>query len=48
VSAELDLAQQPFVISPADMSGLREGAVPTGISSTINPVTDFTDFLEDS
>jgi len=48
VSAELDLAQQPFVISPADMSGLREDSLSTAISSTINPVTDFTDFLEDS
>jgi hypothetical protein len=48
VSAELDLAQQPFVISPADLSGLSEGSLPTTVSSTINPVTDFTDFLEDS
>jgi type II secretory pathway predicted ATPase ExeA len=48
VSAELDLAKLPFVISPRDMSGLREDSLSTEISSTINPVTDFADFLKDS
>jgi type II secretory pathway predicted ATPase ExeA len=48
VSAELDLAQQPFVISPTDISGLSEDSLHTAITSTINPVVDFTDFLEDS
>jgi len=48
VSAELDLAQQPFVISPTDISGLPEDSLPTAITSTINPVADFTDFLKDS
>jgi type II secretory pathway predicted ATPase ExeA len=48
VSAELDLAQQPFVISPSDLSGLHEGSLSTAISSNIKPATNFTDFLEDS
>ena len=47
VSVELDLAQQPFVISPAAMSGLSEDSLPNAISSPINPVADFPDFLED-
>jgi general secretion pathway protein A len=48
VSAELDLGQQPFVISSKDMSGLREDSLSSAVSSTINPATDFADFLEDS
>jgi type II secretory pathway predicted ATPase ExeA len=48
VCAELDLAQQPFVISSTDMSVLSEDSLPTAVTSTINPVADFTDFLEDS
>jgi len=48
VSVELDLAQQPFVISPVAMSGLSEDSLPTVIASTISPVADPTDPLEDS
>ncbi len=47
VSVELDLAQQPFEISPAAMSGLSEDSSPNAISSPLNPVADFPDFLED-
>ena len=48
VSVELDLAQQPFVISPMAMSGLAEDSLPTVISSAINPVANSTDSLKDS
>jgi type II secretory pathway predicted ATPase ExeA len=48
VSVELDLAQQPFVISPIAMSGLSENTLPTVLSSTINPVTNSADSLEGS
>ena len=48
VGAELDLAQQPFVISPTARPGLSEDSLPSAISSPINPVADFPDFLEDS
>ena len=43
VSVELDLAQQPFVISPMAMSGLAQDSLPTVISSTINSVPDSVD-----
>jgi general secretion pathway protein A len=43
VSVELDLAQQPFVISPMAMSGLDQGSLPTVISSTMNSVPDSVD-----
>jgi len=48
VSIELDLDHQPFVISPMALSGLPENPFPTTISSTINPVANFTDSLKDS
>lgn len=48
VSVELDLAQQPFVISPMAMSGLAEDSLPTVISSAINTVANSTDSLKDS
>jgi type II secretory pathway predicted ATPase ExeA len=48
VSVELDLTQQPFVISPMAMSGLSENTLPTVLSSTINPVTNSADSLEGS
>ena len=48
VCIELDLDQQPFVISPMALSGFPEDALPTAISSTINPVADSTDSLKDS
>lgn len=38
VSVELDLAQQPFVISPMAMSGPTEDSLPSAASSPINPV----------
>ena len=48
VSIELDIVQQPFVISPMSMSGLPDDSWPTAISSTANPAAEFPDFLEDS
>ncbi len=47
VSMELDIVQQPFVISPMSMSGLPDDSWPTAISSTANPAAEFPDFLED-
>jgi general secretion pathway protein A len=43
VSVELDLAQQPFVISPMGISGLTQDSLPTVISSTTNSVPDSVD-----
>jgi len=48
VSIELELDQQPFVISPMALSGFPEDTLPTAISRTFNPVADSTDSLKDS
>jgi general secretion pathway protein A len=40
VSVELDLDQQPFVLSPIALSELPETKLPTAFSSTVNPVGD--------
>ena len=49
VSMELELdEQQPFAISSMALSGFPESTLPTALSSTISPVADSTDFLEDS
>jgi general secretion pathway protein A len=48
VSAELDLDQQPFVISPMALNGFPESSLSTRISGNINPVADSADSLEDS
>jgi general secretion pathway protein A len=40
VSIELDLNQQPFIISPIALSGLPDTRLPTALSSTINPIAD--------
>jgi len=48
VCMELDLDQQPFVISSVALSGLPEDNLPTPISSTINRVADPIDSLKDS
>jgi type II secretory pathway predicted ATPase ExeA len=47
VSLELDLAQQPFVISPEAMAGLPEDGLSSTISSSINPNADSSDSLKD-
>jgi type II secretory pathway predicted ATPase ExeA len=47
VSLELDLEQQPFVISPEAMSGLPEDGLSSSISSSINPISDSSDSLKD-
>jgi hypothetical protein len=47
VSIELDVVQQPFVISPMSRSGLPDDSWPTALSGTINPAAEFPDFLED-
>jgi len=40
VSRELDLDQQPFVLSPIALSGLPDTKLPIEHSSTVNPVAD--------
>ena len=48
VSIELDMEQQPFVISPMAMSGFPEMNVPAAVSSPINHVADSTNLQKDS
>jgi general secretion pathway protein A len=48
VCTELDLEDQPFVISPMALSGLQASTLPTTMFNTINPVADSTDSLKDS
>ena len=48
VSTELDLDDQPFLISPMALSGLQGNTLPTTLFNTINPVADCTDSLKDS
>ena len=48
VSTELDLDDQPFLISPMALSGLQGNTLPTTVFNTINPVADSTDSLKDS
>jgi general secretion pathway protein A len=47
VSTELDLCQQPFLISPMGMSGSTEITLPTAISNRAQPVTDAPDSLKE-
>ena len=48
VSAELDLDEQPFVISPMALNGFPESSLSPTISGTINPIEDSADSLKDS
>jgi type II secretory pathway predicted ATPase ExeA len=48
VSIELDLNQQPFVISPIAMSGLPEPGLPAAMSRNLNPLADSTSPLKES
>ena len=48
VSIELDLNQQPFIISPLAMSGLPEAGLPAAISRNPNPLADSTHPLKES
>jgi type II secretory pathway predicted ATPase ExeA len=48
VSTELDLDDQPFLISPMALSGLQGNILPTTMFNTINPVADSTDSQKDS
>ena len=48
VSLELDLDQQPFVISPMALSGFPEDTLSTTVSNSIHPVADSADSLKDS
>ena len=48
VSTELDLDDQPFLISPMALSGLQGNTLPTTVFNTINPVADSTDSQKDS
>jgi type II secretory pathway predicted ATPase ExeA len=47
VCLELDLDQQPFVLSPRALNGFPESSFPTAISSTVNPAADTIDSLKD-
>jgi type II secretory pathway predicted ATPase ExeA len=47
VCRELDLDQQPFVLSPMALSGFPENSFPTSISSSSNTVEDSADYLKD-
>jgi general secretion pathway protein A len=48
VSIELDMEQQPFVISPMAMSGFPEMAVPAAVSSPVNQVADSNNLPKES
>jgi type II secretory pathway predicted ATPase ExeA len=48
VSIELDMEQQPFVISPMAMSGFPEMTMPAAVSSPINQVADSNNLPKDS
>jgi type II secretory pathway predicted ATPase ExeA len=48
VSRELDLEEQPFVISPMAMNGFREEPMPTAFSGNIHPIADSADSLKDT
>jgi general secretion pathway protein A len=48
VGTELDLDEQPFVISPMALSGVQGSALPTTMFNTINPVADSAASLKDS
>lgn len=47
VSLELDLDQQPFVISPMAMSGMPENSMLPAMSSSINPGAEAADSFKD-
>jgi len=47
VSTELDLDEQPFVISPLAMSGMHENTLPTMSTNVIKPITDATDSMKE-
>jgi type II secretory pathway predicted ATPase ExeA len=48
VSRELDLDQQPFVISPMALNGFPEDPMSSALSGAIHPVADSADSLKDS
>jgi type II secretory pathway predicted ATPase ExeA len=48
VSLELDLDQQPFVISPMALNGFSEDSMSTPVSNIIHPVSDSNDSFKDS
>ena len=48
VSSELDLDEQPFVISPMALNGFPANSLSTTVSRTINPAADSADSLKDS
>lgn len=48
VGTELDLDEQPFVISPMALSGVQGNTLPTTMFNTINPVADSKVSLKDS
>ena len=48
VSLELDLDQQPFVLSPMALSGFPEDTLSNTVSNSIHPVADSADSSKDS
>ena len=48
VCTELDLDEQPFVISPMALSGAQGNTLPTSMFDTINPIADSQVSLKDS
>jgi type II secretory pathway predicted ATPase ExeA len=47
VCTELDLHQQPFLVSPMALSGLSENTSPTAMSNTTKPIVEATDSLKE-
>ena len=48
VCTELDLEQQPFVLSPMALSGFNEDSLSSEFPGSINAVADPADSFEDS
>ena len=48
VSVELDLDQQPFVLSPMSLAGFPDSSGPAALSSNFNAIKDFTNPLKDT
>jgi general secretion pathway protein A len=47
VCTELDLHQQPFLLSPIALAGLSETNLPTPISTAVEPIADTADSLKE-
>jgi type II secretory pathway predicted ATPase ExeA len=47
VGTELDLDEQPFLISPMALSGYKENSIPSATSNSIKPIANATDSLKE-